>query len=155
MYKKILVPLDGSELAECVLPHVEAFIEGFNPSDLILLRVVEPENPYHGEYAIDTAMIEKRQSETMSIAKEYLDQIVNRLKNEGAAIHPEVIVGRVTEMLADYLEEQDLNTDDIVSLLSEEEIANADFGINNDTFSEESLEDYLIDNIDFEDIIEQ
>ena len=23
MYKKVLVPLDGSELAECVLPHVE------------------------------------------------------------------------------------------------------------------------------------
>jgi nucleotide-binding universal stress UspA family protein len=86
MYKKILVPLDGSELAECVLPHVEAFIEGFNPSDLILVRVVEPEKPYHGEYAIDTEMIEKRQSETMSIAKEYLDQIVNRLKNEDLII---------------------------------------------------------------------
>jgi nucleotide-binding universal stress UspA family protein len=109
MYKKILVPLDGSELAECVLPHVEAFIEGFNPSDLILVRVVEPEKPYHGEYAIDTEMIEKRQSETMSIAKEYLDQIVNRLKNEGAALHPEVIVGRVTEMLADYAMKNDID----------------------------------------------
>ena len=27
MYKTILVPLDGSELAECVLPHVEGFME--------------------------------------------------------------------------------------------------------------------------------
>ena len=24
MYRKILVPLDGSELAECVLPHLES-----------------------------------------------------------------------------------------------------------------------------------
>ncbi len=28
MYEKILVPLDGSELAECVLPHVENIIRG-------------------------------------------------------------------------------------------------------------------------------
>ena len=50
MYKKIMIPLDGSELAECVLPHVEAFIKGFNTSDVILVRVVEPEQNYHGEY---------------------------------------------------------------------------------------------------------
>jgi len=30
MHKKILVPLDGSELAECVLSHVKALVkEGF------------------------------------------------------------------------------------------------------------------------------
>jgi nucleotide-binding universal stress UspA family protein len=28
MYEKILVPLDGSELAECVLPHVENIVRG-------------------------------------------------------------------------------------------------------------------------------
>ena len=28
MYQKIMVPLDGSEVAECVLPHVGAFITG-------------------------------------------------------------------------------------------------------------------------------
>ncbi len=28
MYENILVPLDGSELAECSFPHVKAFIEG-------------------------------------------------------------------------------------------------------------------------------
>ena len=30
MYDKIMVPLDGSDLAECVLPHVEAIVAGFN-----------------------------------------------------------------------------------------------------------------------------
>lgn len=60
-----------------------------------------------------------------------------------------------TEILTQYLEDQNLNVDDIVSLLTEEELVEADFGINNDTFNEESLEDYLIDNIDFEDIIDQ
>ena len=109
MYKKILVPLDGSELAECVLPHVEAFIEGFNTSDVLLMRVVEPEKPYQGEYAIATDMVEKRESEMKSVAKDYLDKIVNRLKHEGVSLHSEVIVGRVTEMLTDYAMNNDVD----------------------------------------------
>jgi hypothetical protein len=42
MYKKIMVPLDGSELAECVLPHVKAFIEGCHVNHFTFVRVVEP-----------------------------------------------------------------------------------------------------------------
>ncbi|MBW1769542.1 MAG: universal stress protein [Deltaproteobacteria bacterium] len=97
-----MVPLDGSELAECVLPHVEAFINGFNTSDVHLVCVVETEKFYHGEYSMATDLLEKRESETISFTKDYLDKIVNRLKHEGAALHPEVIEGRVTESLTDY-----------------------------------------------------
>ena len=32
MYSKILVPLDGSDIAECVLPYVEAIAMGKYPS---------------------------------------------------------------------------------------------------------------------------
>lgn len=109
MYKKIMVPLDGSELAECVLPHVEAFIKGFNTSDVILVRVVEPETSYHGEYVITPETLAKRESERKSSAKDYLDKIVNRLKHEGTALHAEVIVGRVTESLANYAVENDID----------------------------------------------
>jgi nucleotide-binding universal stress UspA family protein len=109
MYKKILVPLDGSELAECVLPHLNAFIKGFHISDVILMRVVEPEIPYQGEYPIDSDVLAKRESEMKSIAKEYLDKIVNRLKHEGTALHVEVIVGRVVESLADYTMNNDVD----------------------------------------------
>jgi len=38
----MLVPLDGSELAECVLPHVKAIATGCGVRKLMLLRVVEP-----------------------------------------------------------------------------------------------------------------
>jgi nucleotide-binding universal stress UspA family protein len=109
MYKKILVPLDGSELAECVLPHLEAFIKGFHISDVTLVRVVEPEIFYHGDYPIDPEVLAKRESEMKSIAKDYLDKIVNRLKYEGTAPHAEVIVGRVMESLADYATNNDID----------------------------------------------
>ena len=41
MYDKILVPLDGSKLAECALPHAESLARMYR-STLILLSVVSP-----------------------------------------------------------------------------------------------------------------
>ena len=102
MYNKILVPLDGSELAECVLPHVEAFIKEFSTSDVILIRVLEPERSYPGDHGITADMLNKRASERKSNANDYLDKIVNQLKDEGAKLHVEVLEGRVTESLAKY-----------------------------------------------------
>jgi nucleotide-binding universal stress UspA family protein len=40
MFDPILVPLDGSQLAECVLPHVEAIARSFD-TDITLLRMLE------------------------------------------------------------------------------------------------------------------
>jgi nucleotide-binding universal stress UspA family protein len=41
-YNKILVPLDGSDLAEIVLPHVEKIAKGCTVPQVILLTVTEP-----------------------------------------------------------------------------------------------------------------
>lgn len=101
MYKKIMVPLDGSELAECVLPNVEAFIKGFT-SDVVLVRVVKAEKTYRGEYPIDIEISKRRELEAIGIAKEYLEKIVDGLKHVGMSLRTEVIVGDVTESLADY-----------------------------------------------------
>lgn len=109
MYKKILVPLDGSELAECVIPHVEAFVKGFNTSDVILIRVVEPVRSYTGESTTTADMIEKRESERKSSAREYLNSIANQLKSEGAMLHTEVVVGRVAESLSQYSSENGID----------------------------------------------
>ena len=40
MFDTILVPLDGSQLAECVLPHAAAFARSFN-AEITLLRILE------------------------------------------------------------------------------------------------------------------
>ena len=41
MYKNILVPLDGSELAECVLPHVQSIAKGCGVDMIMFVRVAE------------------------------------------------------------------------------------------------------------------
>jgi len=45
MYKSVLVPLDGSGLAECVLPHVESIAKGCDVRNIMFLRVVSPVAP--------------------------------------------------------------------------------------------------------------
>jgi len=41
MYRKILVPLDGSKRAEAILPHVEVVARRFD-AEIIFLQVIEP-----------------------------------------------------------------------------------------------------------------
>ena len=47
MYNYILVPLDGSERAEAILPHVEELAKRYD-ARVIFLRVVEPSPVYVG-----------------------------------------------------------------------------------------------------------
>jgi nucleotide-binding universal stress UspA family protein len=41
MYNKILVPLDGSKLAECALPYAEELARGCGTEEVILVSVTE------------------------------------------------------------------------------------------------------------------
>ena len=109
MYEKIMVPLDGSELAECVLPHVEGFIKGCHVSNVVFVRVVAPITAPVGNVYVGREESRERESTRKSAVKDYLNQIVDRLKQEGAELHSEVLVGRVADSLADYTEKNDID----------------------------------------------
>ena len=82
MYKKILVPLDGSELAECVLSHVEAITKGPGTQNIIFARVVQPfQLPTSGaEYTFTEEDAKRIDSESRSAAEDYLKKLVSRVK---------------------------------------------------------------------------
>lgn len=42
MYQKVLVPLDGSEFAECALDHARTIAGGCQVKTVVLLQVIEP-----------------------------------------------------------------------------------------------------------------
>lgn len=109
MYEKIMVPLDGSELAECVLPHVEGFIKGCHVSNVVFVRVVEPITAPVGNVYVGREESRERESTRKSAVKDYLNQIVDRLKHEGTELYSEVLVGRVADSLADYTEKNDID----------------------------------------------
>jgi nucleotide-binding universal stress UspA family protein len=74
----ILVPLDGSTLAECVLPHVIAVAPVSNARVTLLHVMQQPQNG-RGSAAVDPIEwhLQKQNSE------KYLDQIVSQLNNSG------------------------------------------------------------------------
>jgi nucleotide-binding universal stress UspA family protein len=115
MYKKIMVPLDGSELAECVLPHVESIAKGCGASNVIFFYVVEPVHLPVGTGSAggeafteaDAAKIRKDEDERhKKAAKQYLDDIKKRGKYDGADLKTEVIMGKPADSIAEYAEKK-------------------------------------------------
>jgi nucleotide-binding universal stress UspA family protein len=98
MYKKILVPLDGSALAECVLPHVKAIAAGCGVRQLVLLRVVEP-IPAETPPALDFEALQKAGVKT---AEYYLAETKAKLTKEGLKVEAKVLTGRPAETITDF-----------------------------------------------------
>ena len=105
MYRKILAPVDGSEVAECVLPHLESIVKGCGVQNVIFLRVVEPFRlSYGGEYgSFSSEDISRIDSESKATAKRYLNQLVSKTKYAGVNVQSEVLLNRqVADVIADY-----------------------------------------------------
>jgi nucleotide-binding universal stress UspA family protein len=109
MYKKILVPLDGSKLAECALPHAEELAKGCDTEGVILVSVTEriqgykvledPSQPL-GQRVVPEAYGRKERQ-----AQRYLDRIAKKLVAKGINVSTEVLVGKPAEAIVSYVEQ--------------------------------------------------
>ena len=111
MYKKILVPLDGSELAECVLPQVEAITTGCRVSTVVFVRVAESLVLPEGEsrMAFTEEQWEEIEEKRILDAQKYLEQLVERLDFKGAQLQTKVLSGKAADTLADYADGNDFD----------------------------------------------
>lgn len=102
MYKKILVPLDGSSLAECVLPHIEAIAKP-KGSHVDLISIIEPVDiPTRGKIALSEEDLKRLDAEVKQETIEYLDGIVERLTKYGVEANAVIIYGKPAEALIEY-----------------------------------------------------
>ena len=103
MYHHIMVLLDGSKLAECVLPHVQEIAGGCNVNNVTLVRVVEPLRLSGGLESRFSPEERKRLEDTsINLARDYLDQIKEQLKDNGVMAEYEVLHGDVADKIVDY-----------------------------------------------------
>lgn len=79
MYKKILVPLDGSQLAEAALPHAEAIAKS-EGAEIVLLRI--PMIPASEFFAREPSIAVKIHEEEQANAVEYINTKVKELKKD-------------------------------------------------------------------------
>jgi nucleotide-binding universal stress UspA family protein len=107
MYKKIVVPLDGSKLAECVFPHVKAMIKACDGSpEVLFVQAVEPLAIPYGRGGTMVTSIEQLkafEAHNQADAEKYLAKTVARFKKDGINARAEVIYGRAAEALSDFI----------------------------------------------------
>jgi nucleotide-binding universal stress UspA family protein len=104
MYQKVMVPLDGSELAECVFAHMEALAKGCLVKELVLIQAVKPYQypTYAGELTITSEEIDQINTANKKDAETYLKQLGDRFKYENVKVRWEMLTGDPAETLADY-----------------------------------------------------
>jgi nucleotide-binding universal stress UspA family protein len=99
-----MAPLDGSELAECVLDHVEGLARATQPREIILVRVVEPvahnlAATEFGPTVVEIGVMEDREKQA---AASYLARIKSRLAPLAVPVRTAVLYGKAAETLVDF-----------------------------------------------------
>ena len=84
MYKRILVPLDGSKEAEHAIPHVKTAATGYEPpATVIVFHAIKPQYLSWGSEYASTEQLIKEEREFENSSKQYINTITYNLKNMG------------------------------------------------------------------------
>ncbi len=101
MFDPILVPLDGSQLAEGVLPHAIAIARAFD-AEITLLRMLEENQAGASAQLFDLLNWEINKTK----AALYLETIRARLQTSGLRSRTTVLEGLVAEEITEYAQNQ-------------------------------------------------
>ncbi len=101
MFDSILVPLDGSQLAECVLPHAAAFARSFD-AEITLLRILEKNQTGVSAQLFDLLNWQIQKTK----ATLYLEEIKGRFKESNIRVRAVILEGLVAEGITEYAQNQ-------------------------------------------------
>ena len=111
MYKRILVPLDGSKLAECALPHAESLATGCAAEKIILVSVTERVQGYrpiedHGQPVIQRErLVPEAVGKLQKQAEKYLSRIAKGMEARGISVETDVLLGSPADEIIMYANE--------------------------------------------------
>ena len=107
--RTIVVPLDGSELAETVIPYVETLINQWdsNAFNIVLIKVCE--SPFvTADYPEATMLqtwdqhVDNMKARFKLTSEQYLRQLENKLRDAGLNARSEVLMGKTADMIIEY-----------------------------------------------------
>ena len=104
MFDSILVPLDGSPLAECVLPHVIAISRAFNAKTM-LLQVLDKTAPDVSTDRID--LLDWQVNKTKAL--HYLQRIDEQLHNSSLKTKMTVLEGLAAKSIIQFARDQQMD----------------------------------------------
>jgi nucleotide-binding universal stress UspA family protein len=102
MYTKILVPLDGSDLAEAVLPHARALAQSVG-AEIVLLRVLVPHipDPLPTIRQFFPDAVEREEEQAQQHVQEYLERVARPLQASGLRVSLAVRAGHAADIILD------------------------------------------------------
>jgi nucleotide-binding universal stress UspA family protein len=105
MYQRILVPLDGSTLAEETLPHAATHAAQFG-SEILLLKVLEPlpEPSMAGRGVVRSA-----EAASARLAEDYLEGIAAGLREQGLSAKTATVEGKPYVEIIRFAEEHEID----------------------------------------------
>lgn len=110
MYKKVLVPLDGSKVAEAALNHVRTLAKAGLIGELYLLKVVDMQPPVAMPIAVEGGFdFSVYEGVYLKEAKKYLQDVEDQLEKEGLQVKAETIIGTAVSTILEYQREQNIN----------------------------------------------
>jgi nucleotide-binding universal stress UspA family protein len=103
MFNQILLPMDRSSLAECVLPHTLAVARAFE-SRLTLAHVMESRSRANWRRAVDPLNWRIRKAE----AESYLNDLAQRLQKAGLPAEKQILEGPAAEQIVEFSRTNDV-----------------------------------------------
>ena len=100
MYKKILVPLDGSKRAEAILPHVKNLALCFK-AKVIFFIVIEPGHFIEHDEISYTSTYEERRDHQIKETESYLASLLEQFCEEGIKVQTLIGDGPVVKAILD------------------------------------------------------
>lgn len=114
MFERILVCLDGSKLAEQIMPYATEEAMRFQ-GKLVLLQVVpepvafSPNIPGGAPVPVQTDTMVEATKEALNKAKDYLERIAAPLRKRGMQVETVAIPGRAGEAILNYADTNNAN----------------------------------------------
>ncbi len=106
MYKKIMVPLDGSKRAEAILPHAKEMANRYD-AEIILLRIEELHVMLEWDEVVDLAKCHEKFDARKKASESYLEQLEIRFQEQNIQAKALVVYGPVVKSILTTAEEID------------------------------------------------
>lgn len=109
--KQILVPLDGSDLAEKALPIATMLATQAHASVLLMRSVVPIDVFYDGlqPVQIPPSVVQESTEEAQQQAQGYLNRIAERLRTDGVIVETHVAIGRAEDAIVEDAMQQHID----------------------------------------------
>jgi nucleotide-binding universal stress UspA family protein len=108
MFKRILLPLDGSAMSEQALPIAVNHVKCFK-SELFLFRVINPLTKSYRTGMATISAIERTEEQLREMANDYLEKIATGLREDGLEVSVVTRIGVPYKEIIGYSEQNSID----------------------------------------------